>query len=221
MSVTPVETSAQAAKDARPAMTARGERKREQILHAAAKVLAERGYTGTTRTEIAEVAGTQAGSVYYHFASREELIEEVLRRGVALSHAHSLQALADAPDDCDAAARLAAVIRAHLRFQVEVSDYARAAARSNKQVPEDMQARINADYRAYGRLFDELIGAAMAAGALDPTVDRSALRMLIIGAANWTPEWYRPDGHSNADEIAELLVRLMFRGVGIHRPTPD
>lgn len=206
-----------AEKEARASMTPRGERKHERILQAAAKVVAERGYAGTTMTEIAEKAGTQAGSVYYHFASREELIEEVLRRGVALSFAHSRETLAAMPPDSDAGGRLAAVIRAHLRFQVDVSDYARAAARSTKQVPPDMQARINDEFRAYGRFFDRLFAAAMKAGAIDPKVDRSALRMLIIGAANWTPEWYRPGGGSSADEIAELLVRLLFKGVGSAR----
>ncbi len=202
-------------KEARAAMTPRGERKRERILQAAAQVLAERGYAGTMMVEIAERAGTQAGSVYYHFASREELIEEVLRRGVALSYAHSRDVLAALPADSDAGRRLAAVIRAHLRFQVEVSDYARAAARSSGQVPPDMQARINTEFRAYGRFFDRLFAAAMKAGAIDAAVDRSALRMLIIGAANWTPEWYRPNGRSSADEIADLLVRLLFDGVGV------
>ena len=51
--------------NARTSKTPRGERKHEQLLHAAAKVLAARGYAGTTMTEIAEQAGTQAGSVYY------------------------------------------------------------------------------------------------------------------------------------------------------------
>lgn len=202
-------------KDERSSTTQRGERKYERILEAAAKVLAQRGYAGTTMTEIAAKAGTQAGSVYYHFTSREELIEEVLRRGVALSYAHSREALAAMPQDSSAGARLAAAIRAHLRFQVELSDYARAASRSTGQVPSDMQARINDEFRAYGRFFDRLFAAAMKAGAIDPKVDRSALRMLVIGAANWMPEWYRSNGRSTADEIADLLVRLLFKGVGV------
>jgi hypothetical protein len=53
----------------------------------------------------------------------------------------------------------------------------------------------------------------MKSGELDPKVDRSALRMLLIGAANYTPEWYRRDGSSSVEEIADLLVRLVFRGV--------
>src|SRR5229473_5228008 len=83
------------AQSKRQQMSARGELKRKQILDAAAKVLARRGYVGTELSEIAEEAGTQSGSLYYHFESREELIEEVLQEGVRLSFAR-VRAVLDA-----------------------------------------------------------------------------------------------------------------------------
>lgn len=192
----------------------KGERKREQLLVAAAKVLAERGYAGTTMADIAEHAGTQAGSMYYHFASREELIEAVLRRGVTLSHENTRAALAALPPSAGPADRLRTAIRAHVRFQVQVSDFGRASARSTKQVPAEMQARVIDTYRAYGALFDGLIRASIAAGDIAKDVDPSALRMLVLGAANWIPEWFRADGSTSADDIAELLVRMVFEGIG-------
>ena len=52
-------------------------------------MLARRGYAGTMLAEVAEEAATQSGSLYYHFDSREELIEEVLQQGVTLSFARA------------------------------------------------------------------------------------------------------------------------------------
>src|SRR5467141_3908099 len=83
------------AQSKRQQMSSRGELKRKQILDAAAKVLARRGYIGTQLSEIAEMAGTQSGSLYYHFESREDLIEEVLQEGVRLSFARA-RAVVDA-----------------------------------------------------------------------------------------------------------------------------
>jgi hypothetical protein len=77
-----------------------------------------------------------------------------------------------------------------------------------------MWKRVNDKFRTYGKFFDDLIRAAMKSGELDPKVDRSALRMLIIGATNWTPEWYRRDGSSSVDEVGDLLIRLIRHGVG-------
>jgi AcrR family transcriptional regulator len=193
--------------------SSRGDLKRKQILDAAAKVLARRGFVGTQLSEIAQQAGTQPGSLYYHFESREELIEEVLQEGVRLSFARARAVVGAAPPDATPLDRLTAALRAHLKFQLVESDYARAVSRSIGQSPEEIWKRVNHKFRVYGRFFDGLIQAAMKSGEIDTTVDRSALRMLIIGAANYTPEWYRRDGSSSVEEIADLLVRLVLRGV--------
>jgi AcrR family transcriptional regulator len=192
----------------------RGELKRKQILDGAARVLARRGYAGTMLSEVAEEAGTQPGSLYYHFDSREELIEEVLHEGVTLSFARARAVLDALPADSSALQRLEAALRAHLKFQLVESDYARAVVRSMGQCPEDMWKRVNEKFRVYGTFFDSLIAAAMKAGQLDARVDRSALRMLLIGAANWAPEWYRANASSTVEEISDLLLRLLLRGVG-------
>jgi TetR/AcrR family transcriptional regulator, cholesterol catabolism regulator len=195
--------------------TARGALKREQILDAAARVLARRGYTGTALAEIAEEVGIAgAGSLYYHFESRDQLVEEVLRRGVKVAFEQSRRAVAALPAGARPLDRLEAAIRAQMLAVLVVSDYARATSRSTGQVPAEMWARINADFRRYGRFYDQLIAAAMNAGEIDPKVDRSALRMLVVGAINWAPEWFRKSGKSSAEDVADLLVRMMIRGVG-------
>ncbi len=198
----------------RQQMSSRGELKRKQILDAAAKVLARRGYVGTQLSEIAEEAGTQPGSLYYHFDSREELIEEVLQEGVRQSFARARAVVDAIGSESRPLERLTAALRAHLRFQLVESDYARAVSRSIGQSPEEMWKRVNARFRAYGKFFDDLIQAAMKAGEVDPAVERGALRMLIIGAANYTPEWFRSDGSMNVDQLCDLLIRLFVRGVG-------
>jgi AcrR family transcriptional regulator len=194
--------------------TARGALKREQILDAAAKVFARGGYAGTTLSEIAEEVGSAgAGSLYYHFKSREHLVEEVLRRGVRIAFEQSRGAVAALPPTASPLERLKAAIRAQMLAVVVLSDYARATVRSTGQVPVEVWTRVNADFRRYGRFYDELIAAAMESGEVDAKIDRSALRMLIAGAINWAPEWFRKGGTSNAEDVANLLVRLIVQGV--------
>ena len=198
----------------------KGELKRKQILDAAAKVLARRGYIGTQLSEIAAEAGTLAGSLYYHFESREELLEEVLHEGVRQSFAHAQKVVEELPLGSTPLERLCAAVSAHLKFQLVESDYARAAAHSMGQSPQDVWKRVNERFRKYGRFFDDLIEAAMKSGELDPKINRSALRMLIIGAANYAPEWYRQTGPLDADQLSELLVRLLVRGASATDSAP-
>lgn len=202
----------------RPPLTARGEGKRARILEAAGELLAVQGYAGTTLAEIAEAAGTQAGSLYYHFESREQLAAEVLTGGARAAMAHTDAAVAALPDGASGRRRLETAIRAHVEFILDRSPAALASARAVGQLPPAVAAPLAEVFRSYGRFFAELFEAAAAEGAIDPTVDLAAARMLVVGAANWTAEWFDPDGALSAEEIGQLLCRLTFDGVGPEPP---
>ena len=70
-------------------------RTRSRILDAAAHVLSAKGYAGTRLSDVAEYAELQAPAIYYYFASRDDLIEEVMFTGIAAMRAH-LQRVLDA-----------------------------------------------------------------------------------------------------------------------------
>ncbi len=57
------------------------ERTRQQLVAAAARVFAQKGFAGASLEEIAEVAGYSTGAVYYNFAGKEELFLELIRSG--------------------------------------------------------------------------------------------------------------------------------------------
>ena len=53
--------------------------RRDELLELAATMFAERGLRATTVRDIADSAGILSGSLYHHFASKEEMVDEVLR----------------------------------------------------------------------------------------------------------------------------------------------
>jgi len=88
----------------------RSEGSRQQILDVAAKLFRAKGYTDTSLRDIGQQAGMKAGSLYYHFASKEQLAAEVLLIGVQKVHRAVVMAI-DAPGrTADARARLAAAM---------------------------------------------------------------------------------------------------------------
>ena len=96
-------------------LTSRGESTRERILQSAASVLAEKGYSGSTLADIAARADIKAGSLYYYFESREELIRQIMTRGIIETHAHVNGAVELLPPEANSRDRLAAAIAAHVR----------------------------------------------------------------------------------------------------------
>ena len=195
-------------------LTPRGQGKRARIIEAAGELLAERGYAGTTLADIAEAAGTYAGSLYYHFANREELAVEVLVGGAQAALDHTRSVVEALPADTSARRRLEAAIEAHVEFILARSPAALASARAIGQLPPAVAEPMAEVHRAYGRLFAELFEAAAAEGSIHPTVDLSAARMLVFGAANFTAEWFDPDGSASAEELGRLISRLAFEGFG-------
>jgi TetR/AcrR family transcriptional regulator, cholesterol catabolism regulator len=184
-------------------------RTRSRILNAAAHVLSVKGYAGTRLSDVAEYAEVQAPAIYYYFASRDDLIEEVMYAGIAEMGRHLRGALDALPPDASPIDKILAAVEAHLRHELELSDYASASIRNAGQIPERLRARQLKEEAAYGRIWRRLFDEARAAGQLRSDLDARHAQLLVIGALNWSAEWFDPR-RSSVDTIvsnAQVLVR--------------
>ncbi|GGN19792.1 TetR/AcrR family transcriptional regulator [Streptomyces fuscichromogenes] len=182
---------------------------RDRILAAAARTLSLKGYSATRLADIAELAGLRPPAVYYYFASREELIAEVMAVGQSRLREHVETVLAALPHDTPPMDRICAAVEAHLRVELDLSDFATAVSRNSGQLPEDIRARLREDSAAYFELWRDLLATAKAVGAVRAGIDLRVARMLVMGALNWTPEWWNPRQGSLTGVIrtAQSLVR--------------
>jgi AcrR family transcriptional regulator len=198
-------------RDAR--LPTRGEVSRERVIDAAASIFAERGYAGTTMREVAKRVGFRAASLYYHYPSKEDLIEAVLATGMnALSKSVNLT-LTELPATATARDRIEAAMFAHLECVVRFGDYSLASRRAIGQVPNHVRRRLVAMRDAYSDLWLELLEQARANGELRDDVDTHLARTFILGALNSVLDWYRPNGKTPR-ELAKQFAILsdgMFR----------
>jgi len=97
-----------------------------RILDAAAQTFRRKGYAGTTLNEIAKVADMQAGSLFYHFASKDELLEEVLDIGMRRVHEAVEDSQARLADDVPHRERIRAAVEAHFATLLKHGDYTSA-----------------------------------------------------------------------------------------------
>ena len=184
-------------------------RTRSRILNAAAHVLSVKGYAGTRLSDVAEYAEVQAPAIYYYFASRDDLIEEVMYAGIADMRTHLLGVLDALPPETSPMDKILAGVEAHLRHELELSDYASASIRNAGQIPERLRARQLKEESAYGRIWRRLFDEARADGQLRSDLDARLAQLLVMGALNWSAEWFDPR-RSSVDTIvsnAQVLVR--------------
>jgi AcrR family transcriptional regulator len=178
--------------------------RRQRLIWAAARVLDERGYEGTTLREVCAAAGILPGSLYYHFKSKEEIFIRL--------HAEGFQQLYDAVDravarEIDPWRRLEAACAAHLTLLVGAPDRSLVTGTSLfHTAPPGLQRRLNRDRHAY----EERYRAMIAALPLPEGIDQTLLRLALLGALNWTRIWYQA-GKKTPQEIARHLVQRVLR----------
>ncbi len=184
-------------------------RTRARILDAAAHVLSSKGFAGTRLSDVAEHADLQAPAIYYYFESREDLIEEVMYCGVAELRKHVQGALNDLPPETSPLDRILAAVEAHLRHELEISDYATASIRNSGQIPQHLRSRQVKEEMSYGRMWRRLFDNALAEGQIRADLNLRYAQLLVLGALNWAAEWRDPRRDS-VDSIvanAQSLVR--------------
>lgn len=188
---------------------------RERILLEAARLLRHHGYAATTLREIADAAGVKAGSIYYHFESKEEILGEVLDKGITIV-ANAVRARIEAlPADASWRDRIAAGIEGHLWGMLHYGDFTSANIRVYGQIPTSAKNRHKIVRRAYADYWDRLLASALASGELRQDTGLAVIRLFVIGALNWTVEWYNPQRGSFQD-FARQITAIVFDGILTH-----
>lgn len=199
-------------------MPSKSVRTRERVLAAAAEVLAASGYAATTLEAIAARADMKAGSLYYHFASKDDLVAEVLLEGVTAVRDAVDAAVAELGADAPPVARLRAAVAAHLDAIISRGPFTKANIRGYGQVPAEIAERVRAAQRAYGDVWRGLITDAVAAGEIRSDLDATSIRLLLLGAMNWSVEWVATDGTMSSGDLADDLIEMTFHGLVPRRP---
>jgi TetR/AcrR family transcriptional regulator, cholesterol catabolism regulator len=186
----------------------KSDRTRTRILDAAAHLLSSNGFARTRLADVAESTDIPSSAVYYHFASRDDLIEEVMYRGISDMRRRLQQTLDALPPDTTPTDRIMAAVEAHLRNELELSDYCTASIRNSGQLPHYLGKRQRKEEAAYGRIWQRLLDDAVGAGEIDAELDAPLVRLLVLGALNWVAEWWDPRRGSVDDIVAKAQLIL-------------
>jgi AcrR family transcriptional regulator len=180
---------------------------REHLLAVAVREFNRKGFARTSIRDIAQAAGIQPGSVYYHFPSKDELFIAAHSAGMRQAARALEVALAACRDPWE---RLEAACTEHIRHLISGNDLTvwTGASLFLFNSPE-MQKQLRTERDRFEAVYRRLIAAL----PLPPNVDRSLLRLQLLGAINWTRTWYRPGKRSPAD-IARHLVRVLREPLG-------
>jgi AcrR family transcriptional regulator len=186
----------------------RADARRVEILRAAARVFRERGFAAAGMRDIAVAADLSPANLYHYFRGKEEILYFCQDRSLdrlldALGSAR--RGRAPLPD------RLRGLAAAHVGCLLDAVDGSAAHLEVNA-LPPPLRRAIVVKRDRYEEGVRAMIAAGIRRGELreiDPTVATRAL----LGALNWTAQWFRPEGPQSADRVATLVADYAVGGL--------
>jgi TetR/AcrR family transcriptional regulator, cholesterol catabolism regulator len=194
-----------ATRPTRPALRARYDRRQQDVVVAAARLFAQRGYDQTSVPDLARELGLATGSLYHYFGSKEQLLIEICDQLMdpLLERARDLTTQ-DAPPK----QRLRDLVRLWVAHVVEHRDHMLVFQQQRHAIQHGAQWR---SVRASRKAFEDLVADVLAElhSPADPPQKRRLLLAALLGMVNHTAQWYRPTGSLTAQEIADGYVDLL------------
>jgi AcrR family transcriptional regulator len=187
------------------------ETRRQQIEDAASALFRERGYPATSVRDIAKALDIQGASLYAHVASKEDVLWSIVSAAASRFEAAAERTLGAAATH-DAATRLRALVRAHVRVIADDVEHATSFVSEWRHLSPERRTELLARRDAYEARFREVIRDGQASGDFaltDPTIAAT----FLLTALNGIAVWYRPDGFLSPDQLADLYADLAVRAL--------
>ncbi|MFD3455954.1 TetR/AcrR family transcriptional regulator [Streptomyces sp. NPDC058691] len=201
--------------------SARRQATRQKLFQAAVTLIAEQGFSATTVDEIAERAGVAKGTVYYNFASKNELFEELLRHGVGLL----TTSLKEAGDSVGARGgthvdAIDAMIRAGLVFIAEYPSFTQLYVAELWRTNRAWQDTLMVLRKEAVAVVERTLQAAVEEGELSDEIDvpltaAALFGMVLVAALDWLS--FQPE--RSIDDVHAALSRLLQGRVAGHART--
>ncbi|MFI7007969.1 TetR/AcrR family transcriptional regulator [Streptomyces sp. NPDC050145] len=195
----------------KPQSTTAAPERRGELLQTAAEVFAEQGYNATTVRKIADHAGMLAGSLYYHFDSKESMLEEILR-----TFLDELWSGYDTVLDADLGPRetLQALVTESFR---EIDRHRPAVAIYQKEsrhlVTQDRFEFLAESQRRFEKTWLTTLERGVADGVFRADLDIRLTYRFVRDTVWVAASWYRPGGHHSPEEIARQYLSMVLDGI--------
>ncbi len=193
--------------------TAKQKPMRIEILDAAAEIIVREGYDACTMRAVAALVDMKAGSLYYHFKSKDEIVEEILNQGIETLYARVAGTIRDLPKEAPFAQRLSAAVGVHVASLVGKDQ---KYMHVYEHLPPTIKRRSRKTRDKYAQLWHDLFADGVASGEAAHGYDLSLLVPYFLGGLNRVPEWSRASGASS-EQIAGLAVATLLDGIAARR----
>jgi AcrR family transcriptional regulator len=183
---------------------------RSDVVAAAGRLFAERGYHGTSMRDLGRELGLLGSSLYAHVESKQDLLVEVVEEGARLFQDSAEEALARGGT---AAERLRRLVAGHVAVVLDNSDVVRTFLNEARMLDEVHRARVIAARDAYEAAFRSVVADGVEEGTFGAGTDPKMASIFILSILNAVERWYRRDGVLDRAGLVDAIVAAATHGI--------
>ena len=190
-----------------------------QIFYVAARLFCERGFDGTTMSDIADAIGVTKAAVYHFMpGNKQDLLFAVMSYGMDTLDRTVIEPAQAIPD---AEQRLRAIITNHVKL-VALGSTSEGYNPVTVVVDEvgglsaTQRRKLDQRKRAYLELIRTTLNKLQQEGKLND-INVTVIAFGMIGMIMWLARWYRPEGKLTSDQIAEDISKTILGGILLPR----
>jgi len=176
-----------------------------RMLKAAAQCFNQKGYSGTSLRNVADVLGLTDAALYYYVRNKEELVYLCYVRAADLGREALDKATAEGQNGMD-------IMLLYLRYHIEMMVGKRGPIAIMSEIPS-LKPVHREEVLELSRQHSLNFEAVLEGGIEDGSIVECNVRMTgnaIMGSVNWIPKWYHGDpaqGRMLITEFPEILTR--------------
>ena len=185
--------------------------KPQQIIEAAVRIFARKGYYNSRVSDIAREAGMAAGTIYLYFKTKDDILVTLFRDKMAQFVAASRKAVAEEPD---AVAKLRRLIHLHFEMLEENPELAEVMQVEQRQGQKFFRGASAQEISAYFALIGSVLEEGVAQRQLRPSLPVKVATKALFGAMDqMATSWVLGKRGYRLTDTAESVADIFLRGV--------
>ena len=185
--------------------------RRDVILERAADLFAKQGVAATTVREIAEAVGILSGSLYHHFASKDEIVDAIVSSFMddLVQRYDAVMAAGDDPHD-----RLVGLVKASIATSADHPHATEIYQNDARYLQaDDGPTIVRQSARAVRNAWISVLEDGAASGAFRNDVPVKVVYPLLRDGLWLTARWFVPTKTYGYDQLAEDYVKVFVEGL--------